>query len=219
MFAVLRFPNFSVSGVATLGAFAGYVAYGAGLQVGGLAGRRLRGGGRGRPAARPAWRTCRWSSRARCRPPSPRSRRAGAGERRAASASATSCAATTGRSRATAPRATSASARSRSRPWRIALAIMLAVFAALAFTRIGKAMRAVGRQSRAGRPQGHPARQRVAHDGELRRHGAGRRRRHAARARHLDRSADRLRASCSRSSPPRWWAASAACPARWWAPS
>ena len=32
MFAVLRFPNFSVSGVATLGAFAGYLAYGAGLQ-------------------------------------------------------------------------------------------------------------------------------------------------------------------------------------------
>ena len=30
MFAVLRFPNFSVSGIATLGAFAGYVAYGAG---------------------------------------------------------------------------------------------------------------------------------------------------------------------------------------------
>jgi len=28
MFAVLRFPNFSVSGVATLGAFAGYIAYG-----------------------------------------------------------------------------------------------------------------------------------------------------------------------------------------------
>ncbi len=35
MFAVLRFPNFSVSGIATLGAFAGYVAYGAGLQVAG----------------------------------------------------------------------------------------------------------------------------------------------------------------------------------------
>ncbi len=33
MFAVLRFPNFSVSGVATLGAFAGYVAYDAGFQV------------------------------------------------------------------------------------------------------------------------------------------------------------------------------------------
>lgn len=33
MFAVLRFPNFSVSGVATLGAFAGYVAYDAGLQI------------------------------------------------------------------------------------------------------------------------------------------------------------------------------------------
>src|SRR3954464_8507552 len=33
MFAVLRFPNFSVSGVATLGAFAGYIAYGAGLQL------------------------------------------------------------------------------------------------------------------------------------------------------------------------------------------
>lgn len=33
MFAMLRFPNFSVSGVATLGAFAGYLAYGAGLQV------------------------------------------------------------------------------------------------------------------------------------------------------------------------------------------
>src|SRR5215469_252072 len=33
MFAVLRFPNFSVSGIATLGAFAGYVAYGAGLQL------------------------------------------------------------------------------------------------------------------------------------------------------------------------------------------
>ena len=33
MFAVLRFPNFSVSGVATLGAFAGYVAYGAGLHI------------------------------------------------------------------------------------------------------------------------------------------------------------------------------------------
>lgn len=38
MFAVLRFPNFSVSGIATLGAFAGYVAYGLGLQmVGSLA--------------------------------------------------------------------------------------------------------------------------------------------------------------------------------------
>jgi branched-chain amino acid transport system permease protein len=33
MFAVLRFPNFSVSGIATLGAFAGYVAYGVGLQI------------------------------------------------------------------------------------------------------------------------------------------------------------------------------------------
>ena len=33
MFAVLRFPNFSVSGIATLGAFAGYVAYAAGLQI------------------------------------------------------------------------------------------------------------------------------------------------------------------------------------------
>jgi branched-subunit amino acid ABC-type transport system permease component len=33
MFAVLRFPNFSVSGIATLGAFAGYVAYSAGFQV------------------------------------------------------------------------------------------------------------------------------------------------------------------------------------------
>jgi len=33
MSAVLRFPNFAVSGVATLGAFAGYVAYGAGLQI------------------------------------------------------------------------------------------------------------------------------------------------------------------------------------------
>ncbi len=38
MFAVLRFPNFSVSGIATLGAFGGYVAYGAGFQmVGSLA--------------------------------------------------------------------------------------------------------------------------------------------------------------------------------------
>jgi branched-subunit amino acid ABC-type transport system permease component len=38
MFAVLRFPNFAISGVATLGAFAGYLAYGAGLQmVGSLA--------------------------------------------------------------------------------------------------------------------------------------------------------------------------------------
>lgn len=35
MFAMLRFPNFSVSGVATLGAFAGYLAYGTGLQVAG----------------------------------------------------------------------------------------------------------------------------------------------------------------------------------------
>jgi branched-subunit amino acid ABC-type transport system permease component len=33
MFAVLRFPNFSVSGIATLGAFAGYVAYGAGFEL------------------------------------------------------------------------------------------------------------------------------------------------------------------------------------------
>lgn len=33
MFAVLRFPNFSVSGIATLGAFAGYVAYGVGLDL------------------------------------------------------------------------------------------------------------------------------------------------------------------------------------------
>ena len=38
MFAVLRFPNFAISGIATLGAFAGYMAYGAGLQmVGSLA--------------------------------------------------------------------------------------------------------------------------------------------------------------------------------------
>jgi branched-subunit amino acid ABC-type transport system permease component len=38
MFAVLRFPNFSISGVATLGAFAGYLAYGVGAQmVGSLA--------------------------------------------------------------------------------------------------------------------------------------------------------------------------------------
>ncbi len=38
MFAVLRFPNFAISGIATLGAYAGYVAYGAGLQmVGSLA--------------------------------------------------------------------------------------------------------------------------------------------------------------------------------------
>jgi branched-subunit amino acid ABC-type transport system permease component len=35
MFAVLRFPNFSISGIATLGAFTGYVAYGAGLQMAG----------------------------------------------------------------------------------------------------------------------------------------------------------------------------------------
>src|SRR5690349_13726795 len=35
MFAVLRFPNFSVSGVATLGAFEGYLAYVAGLQMAG----------------------------------------------------------------------------------------------------------------------------------------------------------------------------------------
>ena len=35
MFAVLRFPNFAVSGIATLGAFAGYLAYGAGLQMAG----------------------------------------------------------------------------------------------------------------------------------------------------------------------------------------
>src|SRR4026208_1233092 len=53
MFAVLRFPNFSVSGVATLGAFAGYVAYGAGLQMAGslvVAFAVAGGGGRpGRP--------------------------------------------------------------------------------------------------------------------------------------------------------------------------
>ncbi len=35
MFAVLRFPNFSISGMATLGAFAGYVAYGLGFQLAG----------------------------------------------------------------------------------------------------------------------------------------------------------------------------------------
>jgi branched-chain amino acid transport system permease protein len=33
MFAVLRFPNFAVSGIATFGAFAGYLAYAAGLQM------------------------------------------------------------------------------------------------------------------------------------------------------------------------------------------
>ena len=45
MFAVLRFPNFSVSGVATVGAFAGYLAYGAGLQiVGSLAAAFLAAG-------------------------------------------------------------------------------------------------------------------------------------------------------------------------------
>lgn len=48
MFAMLRFPNFSVSGVATLGAFAGYLAYGAGLQVAGaLAVAFLVAGGAG----------------------------------------------------------------------------------------------------------------------------------------------------------------------------
>src|SRR3981081_298000 len=35
MFAVLRFPNLSVSGVATVGAFAGHLAHGAGLQMAG----------------------------------------------------------------------------------------------------------------------------------------------------------------------------------------
>ncbi len=33
MFAVLRFPNFSVAGIATLGAFAGYLAYAGGLEL------------------------------------------------------------------------------------------------------------------------------------------------------------------------------------------
>src|SRR4051812_19789843 len=33
MFAVLHFPNFSVSGVATFGAFAGYAAYASGFQM------------------------------------------------------------------------------------------------------------------------------------------------------------------------------------------
>src|SRR6202048_1677920 len=35
LFARLGFSNFSVAGVATLGAFAGYLAYGAGLQMAG----------------------------------------------------------------------------------------------------------------------------------------------------------------------------------------
>ena len=60
MFAVLRFPNFSVSGVATLGAFAGYLAYGAGLQIDGLAGRGLRRRGRRGPGLRQASRICPW---------------------------------------------------------------------------------------------------------------------------------------------------------------
>ena len=52
MFAVLRFPNFSVSGIATLGAFAGYVAYGAGLQmVGSLLAAFVVAGAAGPPDA------------------------------------------------------------------------------------------------------------------------------------------------------------------------
>ena len=68
------------------------------------------------------------------------------------------CAATTCRSRATGSSAASASARSRSRTWRIAVvAMMLAVFAFLAFTRIGKAMRAVA-DNPALAAQGHQSR-------------------------------------------------------------
>ena len=143
MFAVLRFPNFSVSGVATLGAFAGYLAYGARPADGGLAGRRLRRGGRGRPVPSTRWRTCRWSSRARCRRPSPRSPPGWCWR--------TSCGCGFGNELRGYDRPIARDVRHRRHPRQPAAArdhgagagaSCWLVFAALAFTRIGKAMRA-----------------------------------------------------------------------------
>ena len=189
MFAVLRFPNFSVSGVATLGAFAGYLAYGAGLQIAGsLAVAFAMAGAAGLffdkvahlplvkqgalPAAIASIATglvlenvvrLRLRQRAARLRPADRARHAP-------------------RRHPLQPAA--------ARDHGLALAIMLAVFAALAFTRIGKAMRASADNPELAALKGiRPQSDRD--DGELRRHGAGRRRRHAARARQLDRSADR----------------------------
>ena len=142
MFAVLRFPNFSVSGIATLGAFAGYVAYGAGLQIVGSLAVAFADRRRGRPVPRSRGAPCRWSSRARCRRPSPRSPRGWCWRTWCGSSSATTCAATTGRSRATCGIGDIRFSPQQLETMAVALAIMLAVFAALAFTRIGKAMRA-----------------------------------------------------------------------------
>ena len=73
MFAVLRFPNFSVSGVATLGAFAGYLAYGAGLQMAGSLAAAFAVAGVGRPCLRQGGAPAADQAGRACRPPSPRS--------------------------------------------------------------------------------------------------------------------------------------------------
>ena len=122
MFAVLRFPNFSVSGMATLGAFAGYVAYGAGLQMAGSLAVAFAVAGAagllfdkvGASAAGQAGRAAGGHRLDR--------HRAGAGERRAAWLRQRAARLRPAdRARRPSGRA-SASARSSSRPWALALA-------------------------------------------------------------------------------------------------
>ena len=217
MFAVLRFPNFSVSGVATLGAFAGYLAYGAGLQmagslavafaVAGMAGLAfdkvahlplIKQGAL--PAAIASIATglilenvvrLGFGNEPRGYD-RPIARDVFIGEIRVSPQQIETMG--------------------------LALLLMLLVFAALAFTRIGKAMRASADNPELAALKGIRP-ERIATLGELRRHGPGRRRRHAAGARQLDRSADRHAHPACRCSPPPCWAGWAARPGPCWAPS
>ena len=142
MFAVLRFPNFSVSRRGDARRLRGLPRLWRGPADGGLAGRRLRRGGRGRPAA--------FDKVAHL----PLVKQGALPAAIASIATGLVLENVVRLGFGNEPRgydrpiarecasATSASARSSSRPWRWRSRMMLAVFAALAFTRIGKAMRA-----------------------------------------------------------------------------
>ena len=96
----------------------------------------------------------------------------------------------------------------------ISAVAVAALFAFLAFTRLGKAMRAVADNPTLASIKGIDADQ-IARSRQFHRHGTGGAGRDAAGAGYVDRSADRLSRACWRSLPPRWWAGSAASPARW----
>ena len=217
MFAVLRFPNFSVSGVATLGAFAGYLAYGAGLQMAGslaiaFAVAGMAGLAFDKVAHLPLIKQGALAGGHRLD-----RHRADPGERRAAGLRQRAARLRPAdRARCFHRRDPRQPAANRDHGPGAAPDAAGVRGARLHPHRQGHAR--LGRQSRAGGAEGHPARAHR-HLGELRRHGPGRRRRHAAGARQLDRSADRHAHPAVARSPPPCWAGWAARPAPCWAPS